>query len=319
VRRNAREDTMRAVGITEFGGPEVLRIVERPVPEPGDGEVRIRVAAATVNPTDTVLRSGRHGPPDGLEPPYVPGMELAGTIDVAFAGSGFRPGDRVMAIVSPRTARGGAQAELVVAPADSVVAVPDEISLIEAATLPMNGLTARLALDLLGLGPGETLAVTGAAGAVGGYTIQLARVAGQKVIADAWPKDSELVRGLGADVVVPRGDEVAAAIRLATGDGADALVDAAVMGPLVLPAVRDGGQLAAVRPFRGETERSVKIIPVWVGDYLHERDKLADLARLAAEGRITLRVARTLPAELAAEAHRRLEAGGVRGRLVLTF
>lgn len=310
---------MRAVGITEFGGPEVLQIVEKPVPEPGPGEVRIRVAAATVNPTDTVLRSGRHGPPEGLEPPYVPGMELAGTIDVAAEGSGFRPGDRVMAIVSPRTARGGAQAELVVVPADSVVAVPDGISLIEAATLPMNGLTTRLALDLLGLGPGETLAVTGAAGAVGGYTIQLAKVAGLRVIADAWPKDSELVRGLGADVVVPRGEEVASAIRLATGDGADALVDAAVMGPVVLSAVRDGGQLAAVRPFRGETERSVKIIPIWVGDYLHEQDKLADLAALAGDGRITLRVARTLPAELAAEAHRRLEAGGVRGRLVLTF
>jgi len=310
---------MRAVGITEFGGPEVLQIVEKPVPEPGPGEVRIRVAAATVNPADTVLRSGRHGPPEGLEPPYVPGMELAGTVDVAPDGSGFGPGDRVMAIASPRTARGGAQAELVVVPADSVVAVPDGISLIEAATLPMNGLTARLALDLLGLSPGETLAVTGAAGAVGGYTIQLAKLAGLRVIADAWPKDSELVRGLGADVVVPRGEEVATAIRLATGDGADALVDAAVMGPLVLAAVRDGGQLAALRSFRGETERSVKIIPIWVGDYLHEQDKLAGLAALAADGRVTLRVARTLPAELAAEAHRRLEAGGVRGRLVLTF
>jgi NADPH:quinone reductase len=310
---------MRAVGITEFGGPEVLQIVEKPVPEPGPGEVRIRVAAATVNPTDTVLRSGRHGPPEGLEPPYVPGMELAGTVDVAPDGSGFQPGDRVMAIAAPRTVRGGAQAELVVVPADSVVAVPDGISLIEAATLPMNGLTARLALDLLGLNPGETLAVTGAAGAVGGYTIQLAKVAGLRVIADAWPKDSELVRGLGADVVVPRGEEVATAIRLATGDGADAVVDAAVMGPLALPAVRDGGQLAAVRPFRGETERSVKIIPVWVGDYVHEQAKLADLADLAAQGRITLRVARTLPAELAAEAHRRLQAGGLRGRLVLTF
>ena len=310
---------MRAVGITRFGGPEVLRIVERPVPEPGPGEVRIRVAAATVNPTDTVLRSGRHGAPDGLEPPYVPGMELAGTIDVAPAGPGLRPGDRVMAIVSPRTARGGAQAEQVVVSADSVVAVPGGISLTEAATLPMNGLTARLALDLLGLSPGETLAVTGAAGAVGGYTIQLAKMAGLRVIADAWPKDSELVRGLGADVVVPRGEEVATAIRLATGDGADALVDAAVMGPLVLAAVRDGGQLAALRSFRGETERSVKIIPIWVGDYLHEQDKLAGLAALAADGRVTLRVARTLPAELAAEAHRRLEAGGVRGRLVLTF
>jgi len=310
---------MRAVGITRFGGPEVLEIVERPVPEPGAGEVRIRVAAATVNPTDTVLRSGRHGAPEGLEPPYVPGMELAGTIDAAPAGTGFRPGERVMAIVSPRSAGGGAQAEYVVVPADSVVAVPDGIGLVEAATLPMNGLTVRRALDLLALGPGETLAVTGAAGAVGGYTIQLAKVAGLRVLADAYPKDSELVRGLGADVVVPRGDEVAAAIRLATGAGADALVDAAVMGGLVLPAVRDGGQVAAVRPFRGETERSITIILVLVGDYLHAADKLAGLAGLAAAGRLTLRVARTLPAEQAAEAHRLLEAGGVRGRLVLTF
>jgi NADPH:quinone reductase len=310
---------MRAVGITRFGGPEVLEIVERPMPEPGDGEVRIRVAAATVNPTDTVLRSGRHGAPEGLEPPYVPGMELAGTIDAAPAGTGFRPGERVMAIVSPRSAGGGAQAEYVIVPADSVVAVPEGIGLVEAATLPMNGLTVRRALDLLALGPGETLAVTGAAGAVGGYTIQLAKVAGLRVLADAYPKDSELVRGLGADVVVPRGDEVAAAIRLATGAGADALVDAAVMGGLVLPAVRDGGQIAAVRPFRGETERSIKITLVLVGDYLHAADKLAELAGLAAAGRLTLRVARTLPAAQAAEAHRLLEAGGVRGRLVLTF
>jgi NADPH:quinone reductase-like Zn-dependent oxidoreductase len=161
--------------------------------------------------------------------------------------------------------------------------------------------------------------VTGAAGAVGGYTIQLAKVAGLRVIADALPKDSELVRGLGADVVVPRGPEVASAIRLATGDGADALVDAAVMGHGVLAGVRDGGQVAAVRPFRGETERSIKVIGVQVRDYLHATDKLADLARLAAAGRLTLRVARTLPAQRAAEAHRLLEAGGVRGRLVLVF
>lgn len=310
---------MRAVGITRFGGPEVLQIVERPVPEPGDGEVRIRVAAATVNPTDLALRSGGHGVLEGLEPPYVPGMELAGTIDAATAGTGYRPGDRVMAIVSPRTARGGAQAEFVVVPADSVAAVPDGIGLIEAATLAMNGLTVVRALDLLNLGPGQTLAVTGAAGAVGGYAIQLGKVAGLRVVADAYPKDSELIRRLGADVVVPRGDEVASAIRLATGQGADALIDAAVMGELVLPAVRDGGQVAAVRPFRGETERSITVVLVLVRDYLHAADKLAGLAGLAAAGRITLRVARTLPAAEAAQAHRLLEAGGVRGRLVLTF
>jgi NADPH:quinone reductase-like Zn-dependent oxidoreductase len=310
---------MRAVGITRFGGPEVLQIVERPVPEPGDDEVRIRVAAATVNPTDLALRSGGHGGPEGLEPPYVPGMELAGTVDLASAGTGYRTGDRVMAIVSPRSARGGAQAEFVVVPADSVTPVPDGIGLVEAATLPMNGLTVVRALDLLGLGPGQTLAVTGSAGAVGGYAIQLGKLAGLRVIADAYPKDSELIRRLGADVVVPRGDEVASAIRLATGHGADALIDAALMSERVLPAVRDGGQVAAVRRFRGETERSIKIVLVLVSDYLHEAGKLAELAGLAAAGRITLRVARTLPAADAAQAHRLLAAGGVRGRLVLTF
>jgi len=316
---HVRGRVMRAVGITRFGGPEVLEIVERPVPEPGAGEVRIQVAAATVNAADTVLRVGRHGPADGQEPPYVPGMELAGTIDAAAPGSGWLAGERVMAIVSPGHRHGGAQAEFVVVSADSVARVPEKISLTAAATLPMNGLTARRALDLLALGPGDTLAVTGAAGAVGGYMIQLAVTEGLLVIADASPQDAGLVRRLGAHVVVDRGPEVAAAIRRAAPEGADALLDAAVIGAPVLPAVRDGGQLAVVRSFRGDTERSIAVRLVLVGDYLHAGDKLAGLADLAAAGRLTLRVAAELPAEQVAEAHRLLEAGGVRGRLVLTF
>ena len=305
---------MRAVGITRFGGPEVLKIVELPKPQPGDGQVRIKVAAATVNATDTVLRTGRHGPPaEGMESPYVPGMELAGTIDLAAPGSRWQEGDRVMAIVSPNTRLGGAQAEFVVVPADSVARVPDEVSLSAAATLPMNGLTVRLALDLLALKPGQTLAVTGAAGAIGGYAVQLAGAEGLKVIADAAAADVDLVRGLGADVLVERGQEVAAAIRRAVPDGVDALLDAALIGPAVLAAVQDGGQVAAVRPFRGESERGIKVTLVLVGNYLHAGDKLAELAALVAAGKLTLRVADELPAEQAAEAHRRLEAGGVRG------
>ena len=197
--------------------------------------------------------------------------------------------------------------------------MPDGIGLVAAATLPMNGLTARLALDLLALRPGQTLAVTGAAGAVGGYTIQLARAAGLRVIADAAPADAALVRGLGADVVVERGPQVAARIRDAVPAGVDALVDAAVQGEQVLSAIRDGGQLAAVRTYRGETERSIAVVGVLVSDYLHAAGKLAELAGLAADGTLTLRVAAELPAEQAAHAHRLLEAGGVRGRLVLTF
>jgi NADPH:quinone reductase len=314
---------IRAVGFTEFGDPEVLRIISRPVPEPGPGQVRVRVAAAAVNPTDLAFRSGAHrSMPAGVEPPYTPGMDLAGVVDMAGAGvddGGWRPGERVMAAVSPWVPGGGAQAEFVVVDSDALTRIPEAISLQAAATLPMNALTVRAALDQLALQPGQSLAITGAAGIVGGYAIQLGRAEGLRIIADAAAADSDLVSGLGAHVVVPRGPDVAAAIRRAVPDGVDALLDAAVMGAPVLPAVRDGGQVIAVRPFSGETERDVTVSLVLVFHHLHEADRLARLAELAALRTLTLRVADVLPAESAAEAHRRMAAGGVRGRLVLTF
>jgi NADPH:quinone reductase len=311
---------MRAVGLTSFGGPDVLHVVDLPMPEPGDGEVRIRVAAATVNPSDAALRAGAFGPPPhGDGPPYVAGWELAGVVDAVGSGAGVQVGDRVFAIVFPYATGRGAQAEYVVVSGDSVALVPDGVSLAEAATLPMNGLTARLALDKLGLRPGQTLAVTGAAGAVGGYVMQLASAEGLRVIGDASPADVDLVKSLGADVVVERGPDVAAAIRRHVPGGVEALVDAALIGPPVLAAIRDGGQFIAVRPFAGESERSITVTLVFVLDYLHEAAKLAELARLAAGGTLTLRVAREIPAAEAGLAHRQLEAGGTRGRLVLTF
>jgi len=311
---------MRAVGFSTFGGPDVVHTVELPVPEPGDGEVRIKVAAATVNPSDAAARAGVFGAPQrGDGPPYVAGWELAGIVDAVGAGVAWGPGERVFAVIFPYATGRGAQAEYVVVAGDSVARVPDGVSLAEAATLPMNGLTARLALDKLALSPGETVVVTGAAGAVGGYVMQLAAAAGLRVIGDASPADTELVQSLGADVVVPRGLDVADAIRRTVPDGVAAVVDAALIGPPVLAAIRDGGQLIAVRPFGGETERGITITLVLVTDYVHEAAKLAELARLAADGTLTLRVAREIPAEDAAQAHRQLEAGGTRGRLVLTF
>lgn len=311
---------MRAVGITGFGGPDVLSIVELPVPEPGDGEVRVKVAAATVNPSDAAQRAGVFGaPPNRPDPPYVPGWELAGVVDAVGSGVSWQPGERVLAIVFPYGGGSGAQAEYVVVPADSVASVPDGVSLAAAATLPMNGLTARLALDQLGLRPGQSIAVTGAAGAVGGYVMELAAHEGLRVIGDASPEDADLVLSLGADIVVPRGPEVGTAIRQAVPDGVDAVVDAALIGPPVLRAVRDGGELIAVRPFGGRSERDISVTLVFVAEYLREAAKLAVLAKLVDEGTLTLRVAAELAAERAAEAHRRLEAGGTRGRLVLTF
>ena len=148
---------MRAVTFSRFGGPEVLEVSELPEPLPGPGEVRIRVAAATVNPTDISFRVGRQQTTAqltqmGVLPPYIPGMELAGVVDAVGTGTDWHPGDRVMAIVNPRRPGGGAQAELVVVPAASVARVPEGTSLEAAATLPMNGLTVRLALDRLGQG-----------------------------------------------------------------------------------------------------------------------------------------------------------------------
>jgi NADPH2:quinone reductase len=311
---------MRAVGVVRFGGPEVLEVVDLPEPVAGEREVRIRVAAATVNPTDIGLRTGRRADAlKDLPPPWVPGMELAGEIDTVGPGADWTTGQQVVAIVLPFRPLGGAQAELVVVPADSVAEAPDGATLGQAATLPMNGLTVRRALDILALGAGQTLVVTGAAGAVGGYAIELAKLEGLTVVADASAADEALVRGFGADLVVPRGEGCAQAIRDAFPDGVDAVLDAALLGPAITPAVRDGGQLAAVRPFHGSSERGITIKQVLVGDYATNQKALRELVRQAGAGQLTLRVAETFAPERAADAHRKLERGGVRGRLVITF
>ena len=312
---------MHAVGVTEFGGPEALHVVELSEPHAGPGEVRIRVRGAAVNPTDTFVRNGaRANQQSTVPPPYVPGMDAAGVLDERGEGvtTDLIIGDHVMAIVLPAGSR-GAYAELIVVPAESVARIPTGVSDAEASTLPMNGLTARQALDLLGLEPGQTLAVTGAAGAVGGYVVQLAKSEGIRVIADASLEDEQIVAELGADIVVARGDDIAARIRAKAPDGVDALVDCAVQGELILPAVKDGGRVAAVRPFIGDTERDIAVHQVWVRNYAREQTKLEELGRLVEQGKITLRVARRFPADRAAEAHRILEAGGTRGRLVLEF
>ncbi|MBI0293346.1 NADP-dependent oxidoreductase [Streptomyces sp. PRKS01-29] len=320
---------MKAVGVFRYGGPEVLEAVDLPVPEVGPGQIRIRVHAASVNPSDILLRTGFTDPmlAGRLTPPYRPGMDAAGVVDAIApdAATDLRVGDRVMAIVIPIDPSGGAYAEYVVVDARQVVRAPAGTTHAEAATLPMNGLTARLALDVLDLAPGGWIAVTGAAGALGGYTVQLAKADGLAVVADAAPADEELVRSLGADKVVSRGPDVVDRFREVVPQGVEAVVDAAVMGPRVLGAIRPGGQLALARSVGepgtvplGDTG-DVIVRNVFVPEYRYAYDKLDALRVLAEEGRITLRVAGEYPADQAADAHRRFEAGGVRGRLVLTF
>jgi NADPH:quinone reductase len=310
---------MRAVGVVEFGGPEALQVVDVPEVHAGPGQLRIRVHAATVNPTDTYTRNGARAALLAKDPPpYVPGMDAAGVLDEIGEGveTDLRIGDAVMAIVVPTGAHGAYRQSLVV-PAGSVARAPAGTTHAEASTLPMNGLTARLALDLLGLQPGQTVAVTGAAGCFGGYAVQLAKADGLFVIADAAEADHQLVTDLGADVVVRRGDDVAERILAAAPGGVDGLVDGAVQNELVIPAVRDGGGFATVRGYKGEPVRGITFHQVWVSAYAEEQAMLDRLRQQAEDGQVTLRVARTFPAEQAGEAHRLLEAGGTRGRLVI--
>jgi len=316
-----KAEQMRAIGVLVHGGPEVLEVIDLPEIHAGPGQVRLRVHAATINPTDVMTRNGSRAEQQKIDPPpYVPGMEVAGIVDEVGEGvaTGIKIGDAVMGMVVTKGSHGGYR-EQIVLDARSVVLAPAGTTHVAAATLPMNGLTARRSLDLLGLSPGQTLAVTGAAGCYGGYVIQLAKVNGLTVIADASKADEELVASLGPDIIVRRGDDVAARIRERFPDGVDGLADGAVLTARAIPAVRDGGAFTSVRGFKGDGQRGIEFTTTFVRDYEGEFEKLDNLRQLADSGAITLRVAETYAPEQAPEAHRRLEAGGTRGRLVIEF
>ncbi|MFF0481423.1 NADP-dependent oxidoreductase [Streptomyces sp. NPDC004435] len=310
---------MRALVLDSFGGPEVLRIADVPVPAAGPGRVRVRVEAATVHPVDLATRAGvlaeagvmSGGGRLGL------GWDVAGVVeetgpDVAHV----RPGDRVIGMNDRLDVPLGTQAEQVVLDAHAVVPAPAGLDPVAAATLPLAGLTALQALDALALTGGETLLVTGAAGAVGGYAVQLAAARGLRVVATARAADETPVRELGAALFVPAGaGRLGEEVRALVPGGVAAALDAAVLGAAALDAVRTGGAFAALvaggapYPLRG-----IRVAPVWVRA---DRTGLTRLASLAEEGVLTPRVAETLPLAEAAKAHRRLAGGGLRGRLVL--
>lgn len=310
---------MQVIGFQEAGEPDVLKPHEIAAPEPARGEVLIRVHAATVNPTDTMRRSGQRAADTDVQP-QVPGMDIAGVIEQVGpdTSTDLTPGDAVMAIVVPKGTHGGYSEQLAL-PVESVTRVPRGASFAEAATIPMNGLTARLALDTLNLSPGQVLAVTGAAGAMGGYAVQLAKQDGLTVVADAAAKDRELVTELGADLVLERGEGFAERVREHYPDGVDGLIDGALLRAALTPAARDNATVITIRGYDETAERGVRFQPILVVDYAREHAKLDRLRQQAEAGQITMRVADELAAEQAPAAHHRLAEGGVRGRLVLKF
>ncbi|MFI6807759.1 NADP-dependent oxidoreductase [Streptomyces luteogriseus] len=293
---------MRAVVVNSFGGPEAVEVVETEVPEPGARQVRIKVAAASLNPVDAEVRAGAFG---GAGRRIGLGWDVAGTVDAVGVASSWSVGDEVVALDYGMVKPLGTHAEYVVVDTDAVALAPATVDAVRAATLPLNALTASQALDRLELAPGDSLLVTGAAGAVGGYAVQLAAHRGISVTGLAREGDEAFVRSLGAGRFVGA---------VADRD-VDAVLDAAVLGEPALAGVRDGGRYIGVIP--QAEPASVRGVRTGAVEVSADGARLAELVRLVDEGVLTTRVAETFALEDAAKAHARLDGGGVRGRLVL--
>jgi NADPH2:quinone reductase len=320
------------VVVRQFGGPEALELIDAAVPEPGPGQVRVRVAAAAVNPVDLAVRSGLFSEPGLLGSAAHTGLgwDVAGVIDAAGPGvidgggvgagglaagaGGLAAGDAVIGLSDRLDVATGGYAEQIVLDASAVARAPAGIDLTEAATLPLNAVTALQGLDALDLAAGQSVLVTGAAGGLGGYLTELAAGRGLRVIAVAGDADEKLVRGLGAAHFIARSARLAEEVRRLAPGGADGALDAAVVGYPALDAVRGGGRFVA---FVGAGPRTLRGITVTAVHVWAQPGLLDATAALAQAGRLTPRVAATFPLEAAAAAHDRLARGGVRGRLVL--
>ena len=313
---------MKAIGIMRYGGPEVLEVIDIPEVNVGYGEIRIKNFASSVNPTDIVARSGMIAKFRKENPvfPSVPGMDVAGIVDQIGEGvkSDIKIGDRVIGMVIP-DGDYGAYREQLVLNQDAVVFAPKNTSHEEACTLPMNSLTARLSLDLLNLTPGQVIAVTGGPGAYGGYVIQLAKCDGLLVIADSSDSDESLLKDLGVDIIISREKSFVDQIREHFPDGVDGLADGALLNEKAIEAVKDGGSFTSIRGFKGLPQRDIKFSATWVTAYNCDYEKLDKIRQQVDDGMVTLRVADTVSPENAAEAHKRLEGGGTRGRMVIKW
>lgn len=349
---------MQAIVVTEPGGPEVLRAEERPDPEPGPGQVVVRMAAATVNPTDLGARQGLYPPGFGIEgPPYVLGWDLAGEVvavgpgvsdgPAAPAGTAgatsplaqddealgeaaaeddpapaalaadadpgvpaFGPGDEVVGMIPwyAAGARYGTYQELVLLEARWLVRRPDALSAVEAATVPLNALTAQQCLGHLGAPEGAEVLVTGASGAVGSFAVQLAVAQGLRVVAQAGTGDDAWVQGLGADRVLPRDADLATAGTFAW------VLDLVPVGQDVFPAVADGGTIVTTRPVGAEPGRGIVQRPMLIEE---DTAALERLVEGVATGGLLTRVSHTVPLADAAAAHREVEEPGRQGKIVL--
>jgi putative PIG3 family NAD(P)H quinone oxidoreductase len=324
---------MRAAEISRFGTPEALRLVERPIPAAGGGEVLVRVEAAGVNRPDIMQRQGKYPPPTGASD--LPGLEIAGAVvAVGPEVSELREGDRVCALVA-----GGGYAEYCVAPAPQCLALPGSLSAVEAAAIPETFFTVWTNLfERARFQRGDRVLVHGGTSGIGTTAIQLARAFGAEIVIATAGADEkcEACERLGARPINYRTQDFVAAVRDMTGGrGVDIVLD--IVGGAYLQRNLDclamHGRLVQIGLIGG-AKAEINLVPILqrrltlTGSTLRARtveDKGA-IARqleahvwpLLASGTVKPVVDRTLPLADAAEAHRLLEAGKVIGKLVLT-
>ena len=299
---------MQAIVMHETGDPDVLRYEEADRPELGDGEVLIRVHAASVNPVDWKYRRGFVETPL----PTVLGNDISGTVEASRA-DGFAEGDRVFGI----SASGG-YAEYSTASAAAIARKPEAVSHEQAAAIPVAGLTAWQALlDRGGLQGGQTALVAGAGGGVGHLAVQFAKLAGGRAIGVGSTRNRDFVLGLGADEYVDYtqqdvGEAVSSADIAFDAVGGDTTAS-------LLPAVREGGILVTIAgapPEEAAREREVRAELMVMSP---KSEQLAQIAELVADGDVRVEIAEAMPLTDVKRAHELSESGHVRGKLVLTL
>ncbi|MEU4098930.1 zinc-binding dehydrogenase [Streptomyces sp. NPDC026673] len=303
---------MRALILTRSGEADGFTVEHLPDPQPAPGQIRIKMTGAAVNPVDLHVLDAWAGSTAGAVPARRTGlgMDVAGVVDMVGPGvRDFRPGIPVAALHVPHAphAVAGAAAEYVIVPAAHAAAVPPGVDLLDAATVPLNSLTAAQLLGPLGPGHGRRLLVTGAAGGVGGYAVGLAARTGWAVTGLARASDAEFLGRAGAAATITH---------LEQATGFDAVLDAALLNSAALRAVRDHGTYVGVFPgLEPDAERGITIT---TGVVTPDGPQLSGMLELTAQGVLEARRAGTVPLEQAARAYQALRGGGGRGRWVLT-
>lgn len=300
---------MRAAAFSSFGAPEVLETVSVPTPQAGPGEVRVRVRAAGVQPIDCAVRSGRRAPGFTIEFPHITGGEFAGVVDqVGDEVTGVEVGAEVLGFRTQFT-----YAEYVVVPSDQVVAKPVSMPWEVAGGLSGAGQAAHTAVEALRVGEGDTFLVNGAAGGVGTVAVQVARYLGATVIGTASEANHDYLRALGATPVT-YGDGLVDRVRELAPYGVDAALDAASADGLraAVELVKDKDRVGTITSVEAYEQLGAR----WIGSQ-RSANRLDALVSLYVQGTLNIHVRATYTLEEAAQAHRDVEAGHGRGKVVL--